>query len=428
MEGKVIKISEIKFIKELYPRFELDNETVNTYRNAIDKLPPILVSRNNILIDGYHRLTANRLEGREEISTKVFDSEDENEIFIEAIKSNRSHGKQLNIKEKKNLAKVLYKKMVALKGASNVKQGEIADILSVSQPAVGGWLRGDIEEEIEVENQEILELYLNCFTQKEIEEKTSVPDSTVSKKLKEVITRFIKDYKTGDLVSNLQFYNTWRQFTLDKTQLKFPGQLPLELIENIIYYYTDDPVTEPNLKISKVVDPMAGSGTIREACQNLYRRYLLYDIDPRREDIPIVKNNILETIPERAKGADLVFLDPPYYNLMDKDYPNNGFTKDYESFKESMSIVFNRTTEILKANGKIALILKPMNVNLFDGDWLDMSFDCMNIAVEKGYKIIKRISSPLSTQQFDANDVIRAKENKKMLNTHRDIIIFEKVE
>lgn len=421
-----ISIDEVKFLKELYPRFELDNETVNTYRNAIDKLPPITISKNKILIDGYHRLTAFKLEGEKEIDAEIFDSENEDEIFIEAIKANTKHGKQLNIKEKKELSRTLYKKLVSLNGASNIKQQDIADILSVSQQSIAIWLRDVIEIEKEIETKEILELYLNCYSQKEIAEKKCISEGTVTNKLREIIFNFTKDSKFKDIISNLQFYNAWQQFSLDKNQLKFPGQLPYDLVENIIYYFTDEPVTEPNLKISKVIDPMAGSGIVRKVCKNLYRRYLLYDLEPKREDIPIEKNDILKELPERAKGTDLVFLDPPYYNLMDNDYPNNGFTENYESFKESMSITFDNLRGILKTNGKVALILKPMNEELFDGEWYDMSFDCMNIAVEKGYKVIKRISAPLSSQQFDGNDLNRAKERKKMLNTHRDIIIFER--
>jgi len=422
-----VSIDEIKFIKDLYPRFELDNETVNTYRNAIDKLPPITISKNKILIDGYHRLTAYRLEGRKEIEAEIFDSENEDEIFMEAIKANTKHGKQLSIKEKRNLAKILYKKMVSLNGALKTKNKEIAEILSVSEGSISNWLRKEIEQQNEIEAQEILELYLNCYSQQEIAEMKGVSQVTVKNKLNKAIISFFKNKETYNLISNPQFYNAWQTFSLNKKQLKFPGQLPYDLVENIIYYFTDDPVIEPNLKLSKVVDPMAGSGVVRDVCRNLYRRYLLYDIEPKREDIPIEKNDILKGFPERARGADLVFLDPPYYNLMDNDYPDNEFTESYESFKESMGIVFDNCKEILKRNGKIALILKPMNEKLFDGEWLDMSFDCANIAIKKGYKIIKRISAPLSTQQFNASDVERAKKSKKLLNIHRDIIIFEKI-
>ena len=77
-----IKIVDVRFIKELYPRFELDNYTVNQYRQSIDQLPPILISKNNILIDGYHRIQAHKLEELDEIDADVFDSEDDKEILL----------------------------------------------------------------------------------------------------------------------------------------------------------------------------------------------------------------------------------------------------------------------------------------------------------------------------------------------------------
>lgn len=208
-----INIDEIRFLKELYPRFELDNETVNTYRNAIDKLPPITISKSKVLIDGYHRLTAFRLEGEKEIDVEIFDSENEDEIFIEAIKANISHGKQLNIKEKKELSRTLYKKLVSLNGASKTKGKEIADILSVSEGSISIWLRDVIEVEKEIETKEILELYLNCYSQEEIAEIKGVSEGTVTNKLRETIFKIFKDKEIKDIVSNLQFYNAWQQFS-----------------------------------------------------------------------------------------------------------------------------------------------------------------------------------------------------------------------
>jgi len=51
-----VKIEGIKIAKTLYPRFGLDNVTLNLYILNLDTLPPILVNKNYTLIDGYHRL------------------------------------------------------------------------------------------------------------------------------------------------------------------------------------------------------------------------------------------------------------------------------------------------------------------------------------------------------------------------------------
>ena len=222
----------------------------------------------------------------------------------------------------------------------------------------------------------------------------------------------------------LEIYNVWSVGRLDPDQLKYPGQTPLSIVENLIYYYTEPPQTDP-LKLAKVLDPMAGSGIVRDACRNLMRRYLMYDIKPLREDIPIQQNDILQGFPDKAKGTDFVYFDPPYFNLM-SEYPDNAFTKDYESFLGAMRTSLKNIKTILRDGGKVALILKPMNEKMMEGEWLDMSIDCAFIAKELGYKLVKRICAPLSTQQFQAHSVTKAKEKKVMLNTLRDIVILEK--
>lgn len=141
-----IKINEIQFIKELYPRFELDNYTVNQYRQSIDQLPPILISKNNILIDGYHRIQAHKLEELDEIDSDVFDSDDETEILLEAIRRNSSHGKQLSISEKKGLAKRLFTLFKADIAKPSDRKKKIEQILSVNVRTIVNWTK-DLDKE-----------------------------------------------------------------------------------------------------------------------------------------------------------------------------------------------------------------------------------------------------------------------------------------
>lgn len=407
----LIKVDDVKFVKELYPRFELDNYSVNQYRQSIDLLPPILISRSNTLIDGYHRLIAHKLEEREEIEVEYFESDDENEIFIEAIKRNNSHGKQLSIDEKQKLTPILYNKDISIE--------EIALILAIGKTKVYGWTKTIRDKEREERDAEAFELYLQCWTQEQIADKLDVNQATVS--------RVMQDSIDGKMHTpdNLQLYNLWSVGRLSQTQLKYPGQTPQDIVENLIYYYTEPPQINPHIQISKVVDPMAGSGIVRDACRKLMRKYQLYDIKPVREDIPIKKNDVLKGLPDEAKNTDLVYFDPPYYNLM-SEYPDNGFTGSYEEFLHVMKLSFNNFLPILNEGGRVALILKPMNEEMLAGDWLDLTIDCTQIAREMGYVLEKRITAPLSTQQFKAHDVTRAKERRIMLNTLRDIVILRR--
>lgn len=418
-----ISVDAIRFDLDLYPRFEADNSTVNQYRQAIDALPPILVTKKKELedgtlkhdvIDGYHRLLAHKLEERTEIEVEIFESDDPQEILIEAINRNNSHGRQLSTKEKRKNAQRLFKI-----GVTNLD--EIASILSVTTRSARDYTKDLRKKAGEERDAEILELYLQCYSYREIEEKLGIGRSTTTNAVQNGISSKM-DHIQPD---NLQFYNVWSVGKLSPDQMKYPGQTPKEIIENLVYYYTDPPHVNPRLKFSKVIDPMAGSGIVRDVCKNLLRRYILYDIKPLREDIPIHKNDILGGFPDKAKDTDLVYFDPPYYNLM-SEYPENAFNESYESFLQAMETSLENILSILNEEGKVALILKPMNVEMMSGEWLDLTIDCVSIARSLGYKLVKRLSAPLSTQQFGPNDVTRAKELKVTLNTLRDIVILEK--
>jgi hypothetical protein len=46
--SSTIRVDDIAFVKELYPRLREDDAAIERYRAAIDKLPPIIVARGNI--------------------------------------------------------------------------------------------------------------------------------------------------------------------------------------------------------------------------------------------------------------------------------------------------------------------------------------------------------------------------------------------
>ena len=58
-----MRVNEIQFVKELYPRLKENTGIIEQYRAAIDLLPPITLARGAVLVDGYHRWQAHRREG-----------------------------------------------------------------------------------------------------------------------------------------------------------------------------------------------------------------------------------------------------------------------------------------------------------------------------------------------------------------------------
>src|SRR4030042_190667 len=82
---------------------------------------------------------------------------------------------------------------------------------------------------------------------------------------------------------------------------KFNGVTPAFIIWNLIQRYTK----EGDL----VVDPMCGSGTSMDVCNEENRKVIGYDIAPRRKDI--IKNDARK-IPLEDNSTDFVFIDSPY--------------------------------------------------------------------------------------------------------------------
>lgn len=60
--SKLVKVSDVIFRSDLYPRLETDPVMVQKYADDLSVLPPILVNQHNELVDGWHRWTNEGLE------------------------------------------------------------------------------------------------------------------------------------------------------------------------------------------------------------------------------------------------------------------------------------------------------------------------------------------------------------------------------
>ena len=94
-----IKVTDVIWRKDLYPRFEPDPATIQKYAETIDVLPPIEINQNNELIDGYHRWTAHKKQDQQEIDAIITKTQSDADMLVLAIKRNSTHGLQLNMSE-----------------------------------------------------------------------------------------------------------------------------------------------------------------------------------------------------------------------------------------------------------------------------------------------------------------------------------------
>lgn len=92
-----LSIDEVNINHSYYPRVSVDDETVERYANSLslgEQFPPVVVDRDNVLIDGYHRFLAFKETDRGEIEAlQILDELTDDERFSLAVELNLRHGK-----------------------------------------------------------------------------------------------------------------------------------------------------------------------------------------------------------------------------------------------------------------------------------------------------------------------------------------------
>jgi len=413
---KQIKIHKITFKEDLYPRINLDDDTVNKYRRSLSQLPPIVVNEDYILIDGYHRLIAHKLEGKKEIKAKILDIPEE-DIFLEAVRRNARHGKQLTNNEKKKIARDWLKN----DGLGEFDSKQVANELSVSRRVVNKWVKDIRDKKKEERKEKAVQLYLDYYNyprQKDVAEELGVTQPTVGNYINERTNSYLNDSPAPD---SLKVKTIWEFQQCDPQygMNEYAGRMPGQIIENLLYYYT-----EP---FDLVLDPMAGSGTTVDVCKAMLRRYLAFDINPI-EDKGIHRNNVLDGIPLDGKNADLIILDPPYWKQKQGEYTEE--EKDLsqlslKAFYEAIQTIAEHSFENVKEGGYVAFIISDARV---DGKNYDLTGKCKQQFYDVGFSYEEEIVVPYKSASSFSGGAWqkKAKEQKFLLRAHRLLTIWKK--
>ncbi|HOK56215.1 MAG TPA: DNA methyltransferase [bacterium] len=146
---------------------------------------------------------------------------------------------------------------------------------------------------------------------------------------------------------------------------KFQGVTPAFIIWNLIQRYT---------KLGDlVVDPMAGSGTTIDVCEEEGRRVIGYDINPKH---PKVIKNDSRHIPLPDNSVDMVFIDSPYGD-------NVNYSDDPKFYEELEKVAI-----------EIKRILKPGKVLgwLIGNQWVKGKFTPVGFKV---YQMLEKHFEPI---------------------------------
>jgi DNA modification methylase len=397
-----LNVNEIVYREDLYPRFEANQTLIQRYANSIEHLPPIEINQSNILIDGYHRWKAHQLNGELEIAVKVTETESEKELKRLAYIRNSNHGLQLSNDEKRRYAAEMIAEM-------SVK--ELTNILSVNERTISRWTETQRKALEEERNRKIVELYLRAWnTQESIADMFGISQPAVLNIIKS--GQMSETYKEF----NPPIYNIWKLSKQDNATKSHFGSFPLYFMKSLLYYHTDP--------MDIVFDPFAGGGTTVDACKEMMRRYYCTDriVKPGREK-DILQHNITAGLPDGLPKPDMVFLDPPYWIQAEGLYssdPDDLANMSLDDFYLSMCNLFD---EIAKRNvDKIALVIQPTQYkNNFIFEDHIFKFDKM---LSNKYEIEMRYILPYSTQQYNAQMVNKAKDERICLANNRDLIIW----
>ena len=444
-----------------------------------------------IILDGYHRILAfkefNRqvkdkklnsyIEGEEEQSEMFLQPIEEVDCFywkdeildkkenlealrIEATKRNIKHGKRLSLEDLKHQAlRIVQDRPIdRLEGIIT----ELAKKFEVSKQLMSQLIGEEVRKRRLSRNVQIIHLSMLGWTNEEIGKLFGLTEGGIRKirtnftsKKSTIQDQFYKERKSVDEIAqffNLDIVTTWgiilegkddlERFKLfgkneyrDKSPMLYnvwnlpqrdprlgrehPGNIPGQIAMNILYYYTEQG--------DMVVDPMAGGGSTIDACLVMGRRCRAYDIEPVRYDI--IKHDLWNGFPKKTEGCNLVFLDPPYWNLLQGFYSKESISeKPYDVWLKFMELVAKESYRVLKKGGHVALVLEALEDERGTGEFYDLPFECHVLFKEVGFKEVQRISAPIPTQVKSARDVeLIAKKKKKMLSINRDVIVYRKV-
>ena len=402
-----MSVSDVRFVKELYPRLREDDAAVERYRAAVDLLPPIITARDGILVDGFHRWQAHRKEGRAEIQAEDLGNLSDVEILKESVRRNASHGRQLETKDKRRMADLLYRQ-----GTRDA--AELVELLSVTPSTLETYLRDAKRDEKQQQQEALWDRWLNCewesYSQAAIA--TGISDKTVKAWLSEFSDR--SDF--SEPPESRQHFDIW-QFQTSDGESNYFGKMPPQVVENLLWLYT-----EPG---QIVFDPFAGGGTTIDVAKRMGRRVWSSDRKPSTPTLPIHEHDILTDWPDGAPSkVDLVLLDPPYWQQAKGRYsddPDDLGNMSLGEFYEAWHRVLKVCGEHLAEGGFIAYVISPTQRE--DGTVEDHATQMLRACWDEGLDVERRIIVPYNTQQATGQQVTWARENKRLLKLYRDLVV-----
>lgn len=416
-----MKVADVVFREDLYPRIETSAVTVQKYAEDLDVLPPIEVNQRKELIDGWHRWTAHKKNGVETIRAIITETKSDAELLERAIATNASHGLQLGIDDKASMAIRIWE--ATPKADRPAKEKELCRILSVSDRQLQRFLSRRKKDAKDAAKKTAFQLWLACHTQEEIAERIDEAQPTVKRWIDEFI-QFgqMSEMNKADAEHAVDFkpplYNVWKQQEKTPGSSHF-GNSEVRWVDNLLYLYTQP--------FDVVMDPFAGGGSTIDICKKRFRRYYVSDRKPIVErEKEIRKHDLTDGLPKPPQWKDvrLLYLDPPYWIQAEGQYsddPTDLGNMSLEQFTTTLAKLIKDFSKKLSSGAVIALIIQPTQWKAEGKAYTDHIADMIR-AVD--LPIDMRFSVPYESQQCTAQMVEWAKAERRCLVLTREIVCW----
>jgi ParB family transcriptional regulator, chromosome partitioning protein len=424
MKGKVADLQPHPLNAKIYNAIqpaELDDLKASIAKEGL--ITPITITKENIILSGHRRHQAVVALKWEEVEVDVKEPADEERFIIEANRYRRKTVSEI-MKEAEKLLEI--------------ETRNAADRMALGAPAgAAGRTREKVAKALGIGSgyqlDKLRKIWDEAKTNPNIAEKIKALDSGHGS-VESIFKSLSNSGKERPGLSgfDLQVYSLWYFLQPDPgLGMPHPGRIAGQVVQNLLWYYT--------MPGDLVIDPFAGGGITPDACELMDRRCLALDIAPVREDVQ--QWDITQGFPEgwslpgkviNCADAQLIFADPPYWNMLDEDYqelsPETVSGLSLNGFREFLFKFCADAFATMRSGGYLALIIMPQTYKLPEGiPFMDWPFEARFAMDEAGFIPYRRITNRWPTSIWNAHQVNQAKESKELLQVTGDILIGRKV-
>lgn len=186
-----LAVADVVFDRDIYPRAEWSQSTVNRYAEAItggDEFPPIVLEKGtNRLLDGMHRLQAHKQALRNEISVVWQDVPEDVPAKLFAASLSARHGDRISGEELRAIAREI------AESNPDYDLKTIARYASVTRQTVSKWVGDIVEHRLEVRKVKALLLARAGWSVRQITDHLGVSKSQVSRDVNDDIAGQLRE-------------------------------------------------------------------------------------------------------------------------------------------------------------------------------------------------------------------------------------------